>query len=315
LPPILSSFTDIGSGNFFAGPNAGNSTLSGFYNVGFGLNVLQANTSGGDNEGVGSASLYENTTGSGNSANGYYSLDLNVNGSQNTATGAFALQNNTHGNDNTANGYQALVTATTGSSNTALGYRAGANITTGGGNIDIGNAGSSSDANTIRIGSGQTDTYIAGTIHSPTVTSITIIGGSDLAEPFQISSPNHEIPEGSVVVIDKENPGHLKVSSQAYDTRVAGVVSGANGINSGIQMHQQGMLEGGRNVALSGRVYVQADASNDPIEPGDLLTTSATPGHAMKVKNHAKAQGAILGKAMSGLKHGKGTVLVLVSLQ
>jgi hypothetical protein len=68
-------------------------------------------------------------------------------------------------------------------------------------------------------------------------------------------------------------------------------------------------------VALTGRVYCWADASYGPIEPGDLLTTSDTPGHAMKVKNHKKAQGAIIGKAMTSLKTGKGLVLVLVTLQ
>jgi hypothetical protein len=107
----------------------------------------------------------------------------------------------------------------------------------------------------------------------------------------------------------------LKLSDRPYDTRVAGVVSGANGINPGIQMQQQGLIEGGKNVALTGRVYVQADASNGPIKPGDLLTSSTNPGHAMKVSDHAKAQGAILGKAMTGLKDGKGMVLVLVTLQ
>jgi len=75
------------------------------------------------------------------------------------------------------------------------------------------------------------------------------------------------------------------------------------------------MLEGGENVALSGRVHVQADASFGAIKPGDLLTTSDTPGHAMKVTDHARAQGAILGKAMTCLKEGKGTVLILVTLQ
>jgi hypothetical protein len=35
----------------------------------------------------------------------------------------------------------------------------------------------------------------------------------------------------------------------------------------------------------------------------------------MKVTDHARAQGAILGKAMTGLKEGKGVVLVLVTLQ
>jgi hypothetical protein len=145
--------------------------------------------------------------------------------------------------------------------------------------------------------------------------SITIEGGSDLAEPFKISSTDGEIPEGAVVVIDDANPGHLKISDQDYDTHVAGVVSGANGIHPGIQMQQQGLLDGGKNVALTGRVYVQADASNGAIRPGDLLTTSSIPGHAMRVTDHARAAGAILGKAMTGLAEGKGMVLVLVTLQ
>ncbi|HTQ49161.1 MAG TPA: hypothetical protein VMJ12_00525 [Candidatus Acidoferrales bacterium] len=146
--------------------------------------------------------------------------------------------------------------------------------------------------------------------------SITIEGGADLAEPFKITSTdNNEVPQGAVVVIDDQNPGHLKVSDQAYDARVAGVVSGANGISPGIQMQQQGILEGGKNVALTGRVYVLADASNGAIHPGDLLTTSSLPGHAMKVTDHARASGAILGKAMTGLSQGEGMVLVLVTLQ
>jgi hypothetical protein len=146
------------------------------------------------------------------------------------------------------------------------------------------------------------------------VATLTIRGGADLAEPFQITG-KEEVPLGAVVVIDEENPGHLTLSDRPYDTRVAGVVSGANGVNPGIQMQQQGLLEGGRNVALTGRVYVQADATYGAIKPGDLLTTSATPGYAMRVVDHVKAQGAILGKAMTGLKEGKGNVLVLVTLQ
>lgn len=68
-------------------------------------------------------------------------------------------------------------------------------------------------------------------------------------------------------------------------------------------------------MALSGRVYVRADATFGAIKPGDLLTTSDTPGHAMKVTDHLQAQGAILGKAMSALDDGRGFVLVLVTLQ
>jgi len=68
-------------------------------------------------------------------------------------------------------------------------------------------------------------------------------------------------------------------------------------------------------VALSGRVYCWADASHGPIQPGDLLTTSDTPGHVMAVTDYEKAQGATIGKAMTGLTEGRGFILVLVALQ
>ena len=142
--------------------------------------------------------------------------------------------------------------------------------------------------------------------------TLTIRGGSDLAEPFPMSS---DIPKGAVVVIDEDHPGQLKLSESAYDSRVAGIVSGANGINAGITLQQEGLLAGGQQVALSGRVYALADATSGPIKPGDLLTTSGTPGHVMKVSDHSKAQGAIVGKSMSALKDGTGMVLVLVNLQ
>ena len=103
------------------------------------------------------------------------------------------------------------------------------------------------------------DVWVSNNLSTAT---LTIRGGADLAEPFNITSGNGEVPQGAVVVIDEQNPGHLKLSDSPYDTRVAGVVSGANGVNPGIQMHQQGLIEGGKNVALTGRVYVQADASN-----------------------------------------------------
>jgi len=144
------------------------------------------------------------------------------------------------------------------------------------------------------------------------VASLTIRGGADLAEPF----PMHDgIEKGSVVVIDESNAGRLKVSTRAYDTQVAGIVSGANGINAGIALKQEGVLDEGQNVALTGRVYVKADASYGAIKPGDLLTTSDTPGHAMKVGDSSRSQGAILGKAMTSLADGTGLVLVLVTLQ
>ncbi len=143
-----------------------------------------------------------------------------------------------------------------------------------------------------------------------------ITGGSDVSEQFEIGSESGEAKAGMVVCIDAANPGNLVVSSKAYDRRVAGIISGAGGVKPGMLMGQKGTeADGEHPVALTGRVYCQADASNGPIEPGDLLTSSETAGHAMKVTNYDKAQGAILGKAMTPLVVGQGLVLVLVNLQ
>ncbi len=148
------------------------------------------------------------------------------------------------------------------------------------------------------------------------VSVLQITGGSDLSEQFDVQSRDTEIRPGLVVCIDPEEPGRLAVSRHAYDRTVAGVISGAGGVVPGMTMGQRGSIaDGGQPVALTGRVYVWADATHGAIRAGDLLTTSDTPGHAMKVADHGRAQGAILGKAMSSLDEGTGLVLVLVSLQ
>jgi hypothetical protein len=149
-----------------------------------------------------------------------------------------------------------------------------------------------------------------------TTRELRITGGSDLSEQFDIRGEDVEIAPGMVVSIDPDRPGHLSVSDCSYDNKVAGIVSGAGGIKPGMMMGQVGTEADGQHpVALTGRVYCWADATADPIRPGDLLTTATRPGHAMKVVDHAKANGAILGKAMTGLDDGTGLVLVLVSLQ
>ena len=151
------------------------------------------------------------------------------------------------------------------------------------------------------------------TMRDLSVRVLTIRGGADLAEPFAMS--HQGVAPGMVVVIDAENPGKLRRSTAAYDRKVAGIVSGANGIHAGISMIDEQQLEAGENVALSGRVFVKANTSGGAIAPGDLLTTSDIPGEAMKAADHSRAQGAILGKAMTALSKNDGTVLVLVTLQ
>lgn len=151
-----------------------------------------------------------------------------------------------------------------------------------------------------------------------------ITGGADLSEQFEVAvataggseAQPEQVRPGSVVSIDPNNPGKLVISNRAYDRRVAGIISGAGGVKPGMLMSQSGSFaDGNHPVALTGRVYCLVDASYGPIKPGDLLTTSKTLGHAMRVISHAKAQGAIIGKAITGLKEGRGLVLVLVTLQ
>jgi len=136
--------------------------------------------------------------------------------------------------------------------------------------------------------------------------------GLDYAEGFDVSESTR-IDAGSVLIIDADNPGKLALSNKPYDTKVAGIVAGANGVGSGVRL---GAGEFDYDVALAGRVYCKVDATEAGVEPGDLLTTCATPGYAMKAADYARAQGAILGKAMENLQKGqKGQILVLVTLQ
>lgn len=139
------------------------------------------------------------------------------------------------------------------------------------------------------------------------------ITGADLAEKFPTTD---SVEPGMVVEIDPDTPGHLRKAQGAYNRRVVGVVAGANGLSKGIVL---GNLEGSENhtpIAMSGRVWVYADATERAIEPGDFLTTADKPGYAMAADDLAKAQGAIIGKAMTRLEKGQtGMVLVVVNLQ
>lgn len=134
----------------------------------------------------------------------------------------------------------------------------------------------------------------------------------DMAEMFPASAA--EIPPGSVVVIDPGNPGALVAASKPYDRRVAGVVSGAKDYNPGITLRANDRA-GQVPVTLTGTVYCLATAVNGAIRAGDLLTTSAVPGHAMRATDPEASRGAVLGKALEDLASDRGFIMVLASLQ
>lgn len=142
-----------------------------------------------------------------------------------------------------------------------------------------------------------------------------IKGGSDLAEYFATSDVSSHMTPGRVVIIDAENPGQVKLSGTAYDKKVVGIISGANGIKPGMMMGQRESIAfGDVPVAIAGRVYVKVDETAEAVEPGDFLTTSQRTGMAMRVDDWDAARGAILGKALT-YADDNDYVLVLVHLQ
>jgi len=66
---------------------------------------------------------------------------------------------------------------------------------------------------------------------------------------------------------------------------------------------------------LVGKVYCKVDASYSPTRIGDFLTTSFTPGHAMKASDLLRASGAVIGKALRPLTDGQGLIPILIALQ
>ena len=145
-----------------------------------------------------------------------------------------------------------------------------------------------------------------------TVTGDVMLEGADCAEEFEVALAE-EVNPGTVLVLDQH--GLLHPCQQAYDKRVAGVVSGAGAYRPGMILDRQDNAGTRRPVALVGKVYCKVDARYAPIEVGDLLTTSPTPGHAMKADNPFQAFGAVIGKALRPLESGQDLVPILVALQ
>jgi hypothetical protein len=171
-------------------------------------------------------------------------------------------------------------------------------IKTGSGNVGIGTSDPTSKLEVVG------DVAVTGDIR---------LTNKDCAEDFDIADANSVEP-GTVMVLGEEG-GVLYQSRQAYDKRVAGVVSGAGNYKPGIVLGKEQSRSDRKPIALVGKVFCKVDASHGQIEVGDLLTTSPTPGHVMKASDPLKAFGAVIGKALCTLKEGQGLVPILIALQ
>lgn len=138
------------------------------------------------------------------------------------------------------------------------------------------------------------------------VTGDVILQGADYAEAFTTNDTN--ATPGTVVVLGDD--GEVHPCEKQYDTRVAGIVSGACGVKPALVLDRH---DNSAHIALMGKVWCHADASQASIRPGDLLTTSSTVGHCCRVTNTGQAFGSVIGKALTALESGRGLVRVLVS--
>jgi hypothetical protein len=152
---------------------------------------------------------------------------------------------------------------------------------------------------------------------------------ADFATLTPVAEP---VEAGDVLVIDPETPGQMSLARQASDPRAFGIVAADPGLVLGSgQPDDSGTERPGAEtepygaqpsrtstvsevpVAHSGVTFCKADAGYGSIQPGDLLTTSPTPGHAMR--SDEPVPGTIIGKALESLDAGTGSIRVLVTLR
>ncbi len=142
-------------------------------------------------------------------------------------------------------------------------------------------------------------------------------GPMDFAESLPVAGDLASYEPGDVLIISLERPGGVEKCSQPYDSLVVGVYSTQPGF---LGADKDGAAEVEADevpVAVLGVVPVKVTDENGAIQPGDLLTTSSTPGHAMRCEGLELCFGRTLGKALEGLPVGQhsGVIQMLVSLQ
>jgi hypothetical protein len=138
-------------------------------------------------------------------------------------------------------------------------------------------------------------------------------GGADFAEAFVPVGDKAGYEPGDVLAIAGSR--HVTKISEPYSTRVLGVYSTAPGVIARPGSPEDPTARNEMPVAVVGIVPCKVTDEGGPINPGDLLVSSSTPGYAMRGVDRSRLTGAVLGKALSALQSGKGTIEVLVMLR
>jgi hypothetical protein len=150
-------------------------------------------------------------------------------------------------------------------------------------------------------------------------------GGADFAESVEPLGEKAAYAPGDVLVIDPTGRRRVALSQGAYATNVAGVYSTKPGVLATEHSMDDPRIASEVPLAVIGIVPCKVSAENGAIRTGDLLVTSAVPGHAMRGSKRGKMLGAVVGKALEPFdprdskgrpdRRATGTILVLVTLQ
>ena len=182
------------------------------------------------------------------------------------------------------------------------------------GNVRLGGDGKDGDLVLYASSASAADlgSFSNATIHLNGNTGDIILRNADAAEDFDVQDESEATP-GTVMVIHED--GRLRKSEMAYDRKVAGIVSGSGDLKPGLILDRNASDGHRVPIALMGKVNCKVDARFGAIEVGDLLTSSPTPGHAMKADDPFKAFGAVIGKALKPIQQNRGVIPILIALQ
>lgn len=139
--------------------------------------------------------------------------------------------------------------------------------------------------------------------------------GADFAESMAVTGERSEYSPGDLLVIDSTANRHVALAQLPYSTLVAGIYSTKPGLLGTTLKVDEATLQNEVPLAVVGIVPCKVTAENGPIQIGDLLVTSSTPGRAMKGTDRGRMLGAVVGKALEPLREGTGAIQVLVTLQ
>ncbi|MBI2589168.1 hypothetical protein HYW35_03120, partial [Candidatus Saccharibacteria bacterium] len=208
------------------------------------------------------------------------------------------------------NNYGVYVTSLT--SGSALNYAVYTEASTPsyfGGNVGIGDTASTSTLKVVgSLCVSSATGNCAGTVSGTIYATNTTVQAADMAENYISSQPLE--PGTLVTPANDGNSLAVLPTSSAYQASVVGVISTNPGVTLNSDAKTDSLHPHLLPMALAGRIPVKVTDENGAIHPGDYLTSSSTPGYAMK----ATTAGPTIGKALESFSGSKGDISVLINM-